>query len=579
MQKTLALFDNEWVDLRLIGDELSHMCVLFAIVYLFSKYSPIFSFLVKNSLRRRDWLWLYVLFSSISILGTLLAIKVPAGQVADAWALVNIRSIGAVLGGLLGGPWLGAAVGFTSGVVRYLNGGATALACGVETTLAGLIAGWVHLIVLKYKSEQRFSWIIAFLTTLFVELLGKGLVYWSVKDSGYGLNLIQAITIPMVLSNSLGVALCVGILNDYDRLSAKLSGDALNIARRMTEILQQHTRFRPAATALAQLIQQETGAASVAFTGKTRLFAFVGLGKDHHHSGSAVTNNLIRTALTGQKTVYVDGHSEVFHCRKSHQCPLHSAFIAPLVVDGETQGTLVLFEPKNRFFPRVNRDLAENIASLLAEQIETARYAERLANLENKYLQTRINPHFFANALTTIKNITRTDTPLAGRLLDNLSTLMRELASPENNGFTLQQERKLLEKYLSIEEARFGERLQISINIDPNIETMRIPRFVLQLLVENAIKNGTSKQPKPTVGKVVVHAQQIEDQLVQIEVWDNAGLYHENRARKPTEGYGMKMVADLIKSHNKSDRYGICVDCDPGVYTSVIIFISLPFDA
>lgn len=554
------------------------MCVLFVIVYLFSKHTPIFSFLIKNSLRRRDWLWLYVLFSSISILGTLLAIKVPIGQATDAWAMVNIRSIGAVLGGLIGGPFLGTAVGFTSGVARYLNGGETALACGIETTLAGLIAGGVYWIVLKFKSEQRFSWKIALLTTLFVELIGKLLVYWSIKDSGYGLNLIQIITIPMVLSNCLGVALCVGILHDYDRLNAKLSGDALKIARRMTEILQQQTRLIPAASALAHLIQLETGAASVAFTGKTRLLAFVGLGKDHHHCGSVVTNDLIRKALTGKKTVFLDGHSEVFQCKTSLQCPLHSAFIAPLVVDSETVGALVLFEPKNRFFPHVNQDLAENLASLLAEQIETARYGERLANLEINNLRARITPHFFANALTTIKHITRTDTLQARKLLDNLSTLFRAFVTyePEDDCYTLLQEKKLLERYISIEKARFGERLQVSIDIDPDLETMRIPRFALQLLVENAIKHGTSQLPKPAIGEVAVCAHRVKDQLVQLEVRDNAGLYDESKAALSTGSYGIKMLADLIKSRFKSDHYGISVDCIIGDYTSVTI--ALPFD-
>jgi two-component system LytT family sensor kinase len=315
----------------------------------------------------------------------------------------------------------------------------------------------------------------------------------------------------------------------------------------------------------------------VAFTGKTHLLAFVGLGSEHHHHGNTITDDSIRKALTGQKSVFLDGHSEVFQCKKSHQCPLHSAFIAPLVVDGETQGALVLFEPKNRFFPRVNQDLAKNLADLLAEQIETARYGERLANLEINNLRARITPHFFANALTTIKHITRTDTPQARRLLDNLSTLFREFVTyePEDDRFTLLQEKQLLKRYISIEKARFGERLQVSIDIDSDLETLRIPRFALQLLVENAIKHGTSQLTKPAIGKVVVRAYRIKDQLVQIEVRDNAGLYVDNKATQSTGSYGIKMLADLIKSRFKSDRYGINVDCIFGSYTSVTI--SLPF--
>ncbi len=56
IQQTLSNFYHDWINLELIGQELSLMCVLFVIVYLFSKHTPIFSFLIKNSLRQRDWL-------------------------------------------------------------------------------------------------------------------------------------------------------------------------------------------------------------------------------------------------------------------------------------------------------------------------------------------------------------------------------------------------------------------------------------------------------------------------------------------------------------------------------------------
>ncbi len=155
--------------------------------------------------------------------------------------------------------------------------------------------------------------------------------------------------------------------------------------------------------------------------------------------------------------------------------------------------------------------------------------------------------------------------------------LFREFVTyePDDDRFTLRQEKKLLERYISIEKARFGERLQVSIDIDPVLETMRLPRFALQLLVENAIKHGTSQLPKPAIGEVVVRAYQVNDQLVQIEVRDNAGLYDEIKVAQSIGSYGMKMLADLIKSRFKSDRYGISVDCIFGDYTSITISLPL----
>ncbi len=165
IQTYIERFYRNWINPELIFSEISYVCVLFAIVYLFNKYSPAFSFLVKNKLRRRDWLWLYGLFTLLSILGNLLAIKVHIGHEVSAWAMINIRSIGAILAGLLGGPILGVCVGFSAGFVRYLAGGITAEICFLTTTLAGLIAGLVYLLLLKFRPEERFSWKIAFLTS------------------------------------------------------------------------------------------------------------------------------------------------------------------------------------------------------------------------------------------------------------------------------------------------------------------------------------------------------------------------------------------------------------------------------
>ena len=575
-QETLNTFYIHWIDWSRIADELSRMCVLFTLVYLFSKYSPAFSFLIRNSLRRRDWLWLYGLFSCISILGSLLAIKVSVDTENNIWAIANIRSIGTVLAGLLGGPILGTAVGFTSGFVRYLSGGVTASVCFLGTTLAGLIAGLVYLFLWKYKPEERFNRTIAFLTTFIVESLNKVLVLWAVQDLGYGLNLIQAISIPMLLSNCLGVVLCVSILHDYDHMVSSLSSNALGIARRFAEVLKRNTSLMSAAHKLAQIVKSETGATAVALTDKTQLLAFVGIGEEHHHTGDTLGNHLIRNALNHQDTLFIDGHSEVFHCTKAHPCRLHSAFIAPIVLEDTTAGSIILFESKDRFFSRINRDLAENLASLLAEQMVTARYPERIANLEDKYLRTRINPHFFANALATISAITRTDTSKARTLLGKLSALMRERVNPAEGCITLHQELEFLDNYISIEKARFKEHLHISIQVDAGLDNIQIPRFVLQLLVENAIKHGTSKLLSSTIGQIDIHVRTVDTELVQIEVRDNAGLYNENKKRQSQTGrYGMKMAEDLIRSEYHSDRYGISVHCENDCYTRIIVSLPL----
>ena len=126
------------------------MSVFLVVAYLYCK-SPGFKPLTTESLRLRDKVYLYFFFSAISLMGTYLGIPVHD-------ALANTRAIGPILAGIIGGPILGTAVGFTGGLHRYFFGGFTALSCGLSTTTEGLIGGLVNLyLVKKDKPELVFT--------------------------------------------------------------------------------------------------------------------------------------------------------------------------------------------------------------------------------------------------------------------------------------------------------------------------------------------------------------------------------------------------------------------------------------
>ena len=126
------------------------MAVFVVIAYLYCK-SPLFKSLTTDSIRTRDRIYLYLVFSALSIMGTYLGVPVQD-------AIANTRAIGPVLAGIIGGPLLGTAVGFTGGLHRYFFGGFTALSCGLSTTVEGAIGGIVHLYLYrKNRSEQSFN--------------------------------------------------------------------------------------------------------------------------------------------------------------------------------------------------------------------------------------------------------------------------------------------------------------------------------------------------------------------------------------------------------------------------------------
>lgn len=122
----------------------------------------------------------------------------------------------------------------------------------------------------------------------------------------------------------------------------------------------------------------------------------------------------------------------------------------------------------------------------------------RLVELENEMtkvrlqaLEARLHPHFLFNALNTVSAVMYEDVEQADRILTRLGDLLRRsLRHDPGSEVPLEEELETLELYLEVIRARFGDRLQVSVEADPATRRVRVPPFVLQPLVENAIRHG-----------------------------------------------------------------------------------------
>ena len=117
-------------------------------------------------------------------------------------------------------------------------------------------------------------------------------------------------------------------------------------------------------------------------------------------------------------------------------------------------------------------------------------------------LQARIRPHFLFNTLNSAIALVRAEPAKAETLLEDLSDLFRHALMEQGEFVTLADEVALAERYLAIEQVRFGERLQVEWALDPGASAARLPPLLLQPLVENAVQHGVEPSPRGAALKI-----------------------------------------------------------------------------
>jgi two-component system sensor histidine kinase AlgZ len=127
-------------------------------------------------------------------------------------------------------------------------------------------------------------------------------------------------------------------------------------------------------------------------------------------------------------------------------------------------------------------------------------------------LQSRIRPHFLFNALNTALALVRVDPARAEGVLEDLAQLFRVALADAGDSVSLDEEIDLAQRYLAIEQIRYGKRLQVSWDIDARVGRARVPPLVLQPLVENAVRHGV--EPAVQGARIWVQAELRRGQAV-----------------------------------------------------------------
>ena len=554
--------------LALVTSLFQQLCVYLVIAWLLSK-TPLFMPLTQVTLSLPHKLVCYLIFSTFCILGTYFGLRIEN-------SIANTRAIGAVLGGIVGGPAVGLLVGLTGGLHRYSLGGFTALACMFSTVAEGLLGGLVHRhFVQRRRLDRLFNpWMVAAVAFV-AELMQMSIILLVARPLADAWHLVQNIALPMLVANTIGAAMFMGMILDrramLEKYSVAFSARALKIAERAMGVLDQG--FTPQnCSQMARILYEETGVGAVAITDCQQLLAFIGIGEDHHLPGTPITSPHTFAAISRNEVVYADGNLIPYSCTLHPECKLGSSLVIPLRgEEGQVIGTIKLYEPKRKLFSSMNRTLGEGIARLLSGQILSGKYNEQkrlLALGEIKLLQAQINPHFLFNALNTLSAVIRRDPEQARTLVQHLSTFFRKNLKRQSDEVSLRDELEHVQAYLQIEQARFADHLSVQWQIPEALLECRLLAFSLQPVVENAIKHGISQMLEP--GCLTLAAEVREDYL-QLVVSDNAGLYQPPADKS---GLGMNIVDRRIKARY-GEQYGVRVECDPGLLTRVIISLPL----
>jgi len=137
--------------------------------------------------------------------------------------------------------------------------------------------------------------------------------------------------------------------------------------------------------------------------------------------------------------------------------------------------------------------------------LNAARLETRMVEAQLRALQQELHPHFLFNTLNTISGLMRTNLDAADRTIDQLADLLRmTLRGSGTEPVPLHRELAMLQKYLLIEQTRFGARLAIVMDVDEDVLDALVPSFLLQPLVENAVRHGVAPHGRP--GWVSIHA-------------------------------------------------------------------------
>ncbi|MGD9958549.1 sensor histidine kinase [Nocardioides sp.] len=306
------------------------------------------------------------------------------------------------------------------------------------------------------------------------------------------------------------------------------------------------------------------GTPAAALTDTVSLLAWDGSSRHHAEQSAGLATLAIEHGATR-----VADRREIGCARPD--CGVRAAIVSPLVVEERIVGTLQVFT--GAATANLVR-AADEVSRWVSSQLELAELdasRNRLIEAEVRALRAQISPHFIYNSLGAIASFVRTDPDRARELLLEFADFTRYSFRRHGEFTTLAEELRSVERYLLLEQARFGDRLQVTLRIAPEVLPVAVPFLCIQPLVENAVRHGLTGEE----GHITIVARDQDSEAV-IEVEDNGVGEDPEKVRRALAGdsdvdsVGLGNVDARLRA-TFGDDYGLIVETAPGAGTKVIV--------
>lgn len=387
--------------------------------------------------------------------------------------------------------------------------------------------------------------------------------------------------IPVLIVAGIVFIICIifiiFLVMNPDAVRATQTDSMLQMSSYMVDLLSEGLTNETAMEICSMLLSR-TAAISVAITNTESILGYVGYRQSDYPQGSPIRTQATHDAIA-------DGKIHIIYNPEGIGLPhdstmIKAAIIVPLSVGEKVVGTLKFYYRKARQITETQKSIAEGFGRLISTQIASIALEEQreLATaMELRMLQSQINPHFLFNTINTIASMIRTDPVAARELLREFAVFYRSTLENSQDLISLSREVEQTQRYFSFEVARFGDdRLGMIVDLsgdDVDVSEMQVPPFIIQPIVENAVKHAM-----PAEGRLTVAIQSsIDNHDVLLTIHDDGVGMDENTRNSiftPKSQTGLGIAVTNVHARllgNYGDRAEMKIESEIGQGTHITL--------